>query len=65
MDWTESCDGGTGRETTEIWVRGAMKEMKCDEGRCGASEDGWIRRDGGGVRGGQGESEGAGEKLRE
>lgn len=40
MNWTESCGGRTGRETTEIWVSGAMKEMKCDKGRCGASEGG-------------------------
>lgn len=37
MNWTESCGGRTGKETTEIWVSGAMKEMKCDKGRCGAS----------------------------
>lgn len=40
MNWTESCGGRTGKETTEIWVSGAMKEMKCDKGRCGVSEQG-------------------------
>lgn len=55
MNWTEGCGGRTGKETTEIWVSGAMKEMKCDKRRCGASEGG--RKGERGREGGTGDAE--------
>lgn len=55
VNWTESCGGG---RRQKYGLAAAATEMKCDKGRCGASERGRLdEEEGSGGWGGEQEGE--------